>query len=141
MMRAAVCGSARSFAHPFFQEKNVMHRLISGLVVSFVLLIAGIVPAEEIKGKVKNVNAEKSTITITVDDKDKTMDLAKDIKVIGLVGKNLKKAKVQDILDGLTAVKEGADVTLTYETVAEKDTASQIRLEGLQAPKKKKKAN
>ena len=118
-----------------------MHRLISGWLVALVLLIAGMAPAADVTGKVKNVNSEKNTITITVDDKDKTLNLAKEIKVIGLVGKKLKKAQIQDIPGGVTAVKEGADVTLTYETVAETDTVSQIRLEGLQAPKKKKKTN
>ncbi len=118
-----------------------MLRVLSGGVFAVVLVFSGALVADEIKGKVKNVDADKSTITITVEDKDKTYNLDKDFKVVGLVGKKLKKAKLQDLPGGLTAVKTNAEVTLTTTKVEAKEVVSQIKVEGLHAKKRKKKNN
>jgi hypothetical protein len=98
---------------------------------------AGGLLADEVKGKVKSVDPDKGTITVTADDKDQTLDVAKDAKVIHLVGKKLKKAKVRDVPGGLGGVKAGDEVTLTTEAKGGRSVVSQVKVEGL-APKKKK---
>ena len=100
------------------------------------LALSSLALAEEIKGKVKSVDADKSTITVTVGEADKTYDVAKDAKVTHKVGKNEKKAKTEDLPGGLGALTAGTDVTLTTEKKDDKESVTAIKVEGL-APKKK----
>lgn len=100
-----------------------------------------LVQGDEVNGKVKKIDSDKNTITITVDDKDQTFNTTKDTKVVALYGKNLKKAQQQDVPGGLTAVKEGAGVTLTTEKKDDKDVVVQLKLDELQKGKKKKTTN
>ena len=58
---------------------------------------------------------------------------------MGLVGKKIKKATIQDLAGGLRGVKEGAEVTLTTRDKDGMDEVTLVKVEGLQ-PKKKKKA-
>lgn len=113
----------------------MLRNLVCTLTVGLVCL--GMLQADEIKGKVKSNDAEKSTVTVTVADKDQTVDVAKDAKITRLVGKKLKKAQPEDVPGGLTGLTAGADVTITTEKKDGKDVATAIRLEGL-FPKKKK---
>jgi hypothetical protein len=108
--------------------------LTFALVVSLIALGAGRLKADEVRGKIKSVDADKHTVTLTVGDIDRTLHVANDAKVSGLYGKKLKKAVAQEIPGGLQGVKEGAIVSLTTE----KDEVKQIKLEDLQ-PKAKKK--
>ena len=94
--------------------------------------------ADTIPGKVKSVDAEKNTITLTVGDKDQTLSVPKDTKIFTLVGKG-KKAQPQDVTDGLKGVKEGQSVVVTTEKKDDKDVVTQIKVEP--EPKKKKKDN
>jgi Cu/Ag efflux protein CusF len=107
------------------------------------LLVLGIAVAgaDEIRGKVKKVDAEKSTITITIDDKDQNFDVPKEARVVGLFGKKAKKAQQLDLPGGLAAIKEGANVTITTEKKDNKDVVSQVRVDDLMPKKKKKKNN
>jgi hypothetical protein len=45
------------------------------------LLCALVVWAAEYKGKVKSVDPDKNTITVTIDDKDKTFTVGDDAKI------------------------------------------------------------
>jgi hypothetical protein len=101
-----------------------------------ILALTSIAHAEELKGKVKSVDAEKSTITVTVGEQDKTLDVAKDVKVTHRVGKNDKKAKSEDLPGGLGALTAGTDITLTTEKKDDKEVVTQIKVDAL-APKKK----
>ena len=91
----------------------MIRTLTPALLVLTLLAAAGSLPAEEIRGKVKSVDGDKGTITLTVGEAERTFQLATDAKVVGLYGKKLKKAVVQDVAGGLRGVKEGADVSLT----------------------------
>jgi hypothetical protein len=101
-----------------------------------ILALSSIARAEELKGKVKSVDAEKSTVTVTVGEQDKTLDVAKDAKVTHRVGKNEKKAKSEDLPGGLGALTAGTDITLTTEKKDDKEVVTQIKVDTL-APKKK----
>jgi hypothetical protein len=118
-----------------------MLRIIGGSLLALVIVVTSNVVGDEVKGRVKTIDVEKNTITLTVNEKDQTFTMAKDPKVTGLYGKKLKKAKVMDVPGGLSGVKTDAEVTITTTTVDEKTTVSEVKLEGLQAKQKKKKNN
>ena len=99
-------------------------------------LAPSLLQAEEIKGKVKSVDTDKSTVTITVDDKDQTLDVPKEAKIIRMVGKNEKKAMPEDLPGGLGGLKAGTAITITTEKKEEKDVITQIKLDGFTKKKK-----
>jgi hypothetical protein len=92
------------------------------------VFVAGGVLADEIKGKIKSIDAAKNSITVTVADKDTEYKLAPDAKVIGANDKELK--------DGLNAkqlqnIKPGQrNVVLTTEKKDGKDVVTQVKLGG-----------
>jgi Cu/Ag efflux protein CusF len=110
-------------------------------VASLLVFGLAVASADDVRGKVKKVDADKGTITITVDDKDQTFDVPKEAKVVGIFGKKLKKAQQLDLPGGLAAIKEGANVTITTDKKDNKDVVSQVKVEDLMPKKKKKKAN
>src|SRR5437868_4734579 len=77
------------------------------LSAAFALMICTItILAAEVKGTLVSVDSDKNTITVKVDDKEKTYTVTKDVKVT--LGK-------KDSPDGLKAkqlTKAGAEVTL-----------------------------
>ena len=93
------------------------------LVLSAVVVLA----AEYKNAKVKSVDADKHTITVTIDDKDKTFKVAKDdLKV--MVGK-------KDLPDGLRAkvfsekrIEKGLTVTLITDGEGANEVVKEIRL-------------
>ena len=99
------------------------------------LLVACTSLAAEIKGKVKSIDTEKSTITLTVDDKETTYDVAKFATFAKVMGKG-KKAKPEELSDGLKGVQSGDTVTITTEKKDDKEFVSKLQVE---APVKKKK--
>jgi Cu/Ag efflux protein CusF len=100
------------------------------LIPVFALLIAaGAVVADEVKGKVKSVDKEKRNITITVDDKDRTYQGTAELKVVTSL-----KGKLKDVTDGLAGIKAGDVVTLTITKVDDKIVCTQVLLD---TPKKK----
>src|SRR5436190_19714476 len=106
------------------------------MIGALLFAVPMVAQAEELKGKVKSVDAEKSMITVTVGDADRTLQVSKDVKVTHRVGKNEKKAKSEDLPGGLGALTAGTDVTLTTEKKDDKETVTEVKVDGL-APKKK----
>jgi competence protein ComGF len=103
--------------------------------VTSLLLMAGVALADPIAAKVKKV--EDNKITVTVDDKDVTYDVAKDVKVTQTTMKK-KVPQTQDVSEGLAGVKEDANVKLTVETKDGKESVTKI---DVTVAKKKKKKN
>lgn len=102
--------------------------------------------AEEVKGKVKGVNAAGSSLTLTVDGKDKVFAVSKDASFVsvakapGKKGKPMEKATPID--GGLAGVKIGNAVTVLTEKVGKRETVTSVKVTGANAPgdaKKKKK--
>jgi ribosome maturation factor RimP len=85
--------------------------------------------AEEIKGKITKI--EEGKITLSVDGKETTYVVDKDVKVLGTTG---KKNKLTDFPGGFMALKADQEVTLTTEKKEDKETVVKIT-----APIKKKK--
>ena len=94
--------------------------------------------AESVPGKVKSVDPDKNTITVTVGDKDTTFTVDKASKMYATTGKG-KKTMKSDIADGLKGIKEGQSVVLTTEKKDDKEIVNEIKVE--QEMKKKKKKN
>ena len=127
-----------------------MLRRIVGAVLMFTLGLA-ITQADELKGTVKKVDKTNSTITVSIDGKDKTLPVGKDASIVAVSnvpGKKGKKNKATEKLTtidkGLEGVKTGASVTLLTDKVDEKDTVTSLKVTDGSAPamlKKKKKKN
>jgi hypothetical protein len=99
----------------------------------------GLASADSYKGKLKSVDNDKKTITITIDAKDLTYEVAKDVKITALT-RGKKKTTSENPVSGLTALTTGAEVTVNVEKKDDKDVATSIRQE-LMAKKKKKKTD
>jgi hypothetical protein len=104
----------------------------------FALLAMGVVTvgllADEISGKVKTVDADKGTITITLpkDGGDKEFKVNKDTKFVK-AGKK-KGDDPTDLPEGLKDKAFTGDtparVTITYETKDGKDVVSEVKVGG-----------
>ena len=106
----------------------------ASLVVLFTLNVA---LSDTYKGKVKSVDADAKTLVVTVDGKEQTFEVPKDVKIF-TVGKAKKKQPPPEIvLSGLSALAVGNEVTVTTEKKDDKDVVTGIKLE---PAKKKKKA-
>jgi hypothetical protein len=103
----------------------MLRRLMVGLCA--LVVCAGVLIAAEIKGKIKSVDADKNSITVTVGDKDQTFMVPADAKITTAAGK--------DVPDRLKAkqFKAGREVTITTEKKGDKDVVTKIEL----APAKK----
>jgi hypothetical protein len=88
------------------------------------VLVGGGLLAEEIKGKVKSVDADKKVLTVTVDGKDKEFKLNDSTTFVGPKGKALK--------EGIKAkgLKEGANVTITTDKKDGKVVVTEVKLSG-----------
>jgi hypothetical protein len=83
---------------------------------------AGALPADEVKGKIKKVDADKKLIIVTIGDKDQELNITSETKLLAPNGKNLK--------DGIESkrLKAAAEVTVVCEKKDGKDVCVQIQL-------------
>ena len=90
-------------------------------------LLAGSLPAADVGARIKAVDPAKGTVTVTVNGQDRTLTVAKDVKVLDKQGKELP--------EGLKAKGlQGADVTLTVEKDGNQFAVKAIRLGAAQRP-------
>ena len=106
--------------------------------LTMLALSVAIVQADDIRGKVKATNAEKNTITLTVDDKDQTLDVSKDAMIYTLQPGAKKKAPPTEVTVALGAIKTEAGVTVTTEKKDGKDLVTAIKIDSDLKKKKKK---
>jgi hypothetical protein len=72
------------------------------------VLSTGVLLAEFIEGKVKSVDSDKNTITVTVNGKDKTFRVDEKVSVQS----DFKDKRFTPLKDGLKAIKENDSVKL-----------------------------
>ena len=118
--------------------------LVGALVVGLLGFTAA--SAEEIKGKVKETDKDKNTITLTVDGKDTTYGVGKDASFVTVSLEKGKKGKVNEKLTpiegGLTGIKAGTEVTVLTDKQDDKDVITSVKVsDGKPAAPKKKKKN
>jgi hypothetical protein len=91
--------------------------------VAAVVLCVGVVLADEIKGKIKSVDADKGTITVTAaDGKDHTLTVGKDTKLQAASGKDLKEG-IKD-----KHLKAGAEVVVQCKKEGGKEVCTEVKL-------------
>jgi hypothetical protein len=90
-----------------------MLRTIVGALVAFVL-VCGVARAGDVKGKVKSVNAEKSTILLVIGEKEQTFAVAKNVVIEACLGKNitLKDIKPGTFIELITGKEKDKEVVL-----------------------------
>ena len=92
------------------------------VAIVFVLITPVALLAQE-RGKIKKVDADKGTVTITVDGKDQDFVVSGDTKFMG------KNGPLEDGLKN-AAFKEGTEVMFKYETDGDKKVLRGIRVGG-----------
>jgi hypothetical protein len=88
----------------------MLRKMVLGLAGLLLMLVVGVAIADDAKGKLKDVDTDKNTITVTVGDKDMKF-MVKDAKFTA--GK--KDITIKDL-------KVGDNVSVTYD----KDVASKV---------------
>jgi hypothetical protein len=97
--------------------------MLRSLTAMCLLLVFGLaLLAAEYKGKVKSVDRDKNTITITIDDKDKTFNVSDEVKVTRGEKEIKKKLKSKSF-------DSNPPVTLTTEGEGEKEVVKEIKIE------------
>jgi hypothetical protein len=87
-------------------------------VVGLAFCAGSLVAAEELKGKLKDVDKDSMTVTVTATDgTDHTIHVTGDSKIT-VDGKKMK----------FVDLKPGSQVTVTYEDVEGKKTASELKV-------------
>jgi len=86
------------------------------------VLCVGVALADEVKGKIKSVDPDKRTITVTADGKDQVIQIGKETKLLGSKGTALKEGLKDKHL------KEGAEVIVQCEKKDGKAVASEVKL-------------
>jgi hypothetical protein len=98
---------------------------------ALVFIGVGTLLADELKGKVKSVDTEKMQLVVTDDSgKEQTVTIGKEAKFVGPNGKPQSKGLKSKML------KEGAPVTITYESKDGQMTASEVHITGAMRRKK-----
>lgn len=96
-----------------------MFRSILVAVVGLVFCVS-LAMAEEIKGKVKQIDAKNFMITVTVDGKEKTYPVDPSAFVLTGQGRNFK--------GGFKGLKGGEEVTITTNKKEDKEIVGMIKV-------------
>src|SRR5262245_5177863 len=94
------------------------------LCLGMIALATTMSVADELKGKLKDVDALKRIITVTVDGKERTFPVAEDAKIT-TTGKG--KAPGADVIGGLLGVKAGGDVAITTQNKDGKEVVTALK--------------
>jgi hypothetical protein len=93
--------------------------MILGALLGLALCVT-VGQAEEVKGKVKKIDADKFTITVSVDGQEKTYDVDRSAFVLSGEGRNFR--------GGFKALKDGLEVTLTTSKKEDKEIVGVIKV-------------
>ena len=104
-----------------------MRRFVVALAV--VALTSGSLLAAEIRGTLKKIEPTKNCIVITVNDKDRTIEMAPKSQVYTLVsvGRIRRGTQLQQSTQGITALQTGMFVTVQTRDRDGVEMATEIR--------------
>lgn len=105
------------------------------LAFSIAFCLTAIASAADYKGKVTKFDSATHKVTVHVDDKDQSFELAKDCKIYKLKGRG-KKAGYDDDPKGLKDVVAGAVVSLETDFVDGNEVVTMLKIASL--PRKNK---
>ena len=103
-------------------------KLFAGFTV--LLVACGPLVAEEVKGKIVKIDADKGTITLSVGNQDRTLDVEKAAAIQAPGKKTL-----QDVSGGLSGLKAGDEATATVEKKGGKEVVTKIVTGDVKKPK------
>src|SRR6476620_8322221 len=95
------------------------------LATALTLLAGAAARAETYADKLKSVDANKKTVTLPVDGKDRTFKVDDKVDVQSQVRMG-KRLRLTPVKDGLKGVKAGAEVTVTTEKGAGEEGVTKI---------------
>ena len=95
------------------------------LATALALLAGPALLADTYGDKVKAVDADKKTITLPVEGKDRTFPVDDKVEVQAQVRAG-KRLRLTPVKDGLKAVKVGAEVTVTTEKKEGKEVVTKV---------------
>lgn len=117
----------------------MLRRVLCVVAVVGLMSTVAIAADEGFKATLKKVDADKGTITVTVDGKETTYDVAKDADIYSQgKGKKNKPGPKEPISGGLGTLKADSEVTLLTIKKAGKDVVVSIKLESTARKKKDK---
>jgi len=96
--------------------KHLSKWLPALLVVLAVVVLSSPALGAEAKGKIKSVSADKDQFVLESSGKEFTFQMGKD----GKIQLNNKAGQLRDL-------KAGDEVTITYQTVGDRNIASEVR--------------
>jgi hypothetical protein len=96
--------------------KHLSKWLPALLVVLAVVVLSSPALGAEAKGKIKSVTADKDQLVLESNGKDFTFSMGKDAKI----QLNNRASQLRDL-------KAGDEVTITYQTVGDRNVVSEIR--------------
>ena len=99
-----------------------MIRSIRAVLLAMVLVLGHDASADQIKGTLKTVGADKDTLTVTVGKKDQTFSVAADSKLVGDDGKTLKDRLAAK------ALQPGVPLIVTFDKVDGKELVREVRI-------------
>lgn len=99
-----------------------------------ILCVTGLL-ADIFEAKIKKVDTERKTLTVTVRERDREYDVDPEAKITSVTKKG-KKGPAQEsaVAGGIKGLKEGADVMVWTQKRDGKEVITQVRVE----PAKKK---
>ena len=114
----------------------MLRRVLCVAAVIGLLTTVALAADEGFKATIKKIDADKNTITVAVDGKETTYDVAKDADIFSQgKGKQNKPGPKEPISGGLSSLKVDAEVTITTIKKADKDVVVSIKLEGMRKKK------
>jgi hypothetical protein len=122
---AYAAGSPHPEHHLLPEGVLTMLRLLGALLA--LVCCVGLTIADEYDAKIKSVDADKSKAVVTINNQDKTFELAKDPLIVNDKGKNVP--------GGLKALKAGTEVIIFTDKKDGKETITTFKVKVL--PKKK----
>jgi len=103
-------------------------RMLTAVAVT--VLFGSLARAEEVTATIKSVNADKNTVTVTINGEDKTMTVSKDAEIYTqLKGKKNKPGPKQPLEGGLSRLKVGTEVTLMTFKSGDEEIISSIAID------------
>lgn len=104
----------------------MFRRIVASIAVAFVAVIGLI--AAEVKGKLVKVDDTAKTITIKVEEDEKTFTYNSDTKFVSSKGKDLSEEAKKKMFEGKANKKGGREVTLITEKKGEKDIVTEVKV-------------
>ncbi len=101
------------------------------LLSAVFFMVCGTLLAEEVQGKITKIDTDRSTLTLSVENQDRTLSIAKG-SVIQSLG---KKKKPEGVLGGLADLKKGDEATVTIEKKDGKEVITRVVISVAKKPK------